>query len=91
VKTKITKFRRAAAEGAEGLEDLALVAVSGLDRAVSKGVLHANNAARRKSRLAKRLRAAGETQAAPAAAPTAKSRGTAVKKTTTRTRAATKR
>ena len=31
------------------------LAVSQLDRAVAKGVLHRNNAARRKSRLMKRL------------------------------------
>jgi small subunit ribosomal protein S20 len=33
-------------------------AISQLDRAASKGVIHANNAARRKSRLMKRLNAA---------------------------------
>ena len=33
-------------------------AISQLDRAVSKGVIHANNAARRKSRLMKRLNTA---------------------------------
>ena len=33
-------------------------AVSALDRAASKGVIHRNNAARRKSRLVKRLNAA---------------------------------
>lgn len=33
-------------------------AVSALDRAATKGVIHANNAARRKSRLMKRLEAA---------------------------------
>ena len=32
-------------------------ALSGLDRAATKGVIHRNNAARRKSRLAKRLNA----------------------------------
>jgi small subunit ribosomal protein S20 len=31
------------------------VAVSSLDRAVAKGVIHPNNAARRKSRLVKKL------------------------------------
>jgi small subunit ribosomal protein S20 len=61
VKTKVSKFRRAAAEGAEDTEQLALTAVSALDRAASKGVLHAKNAARRKSRLMKRLNAAGVT------------------------------
>jgi small subunit ribosomal protein S20 len=62
VKTKVVKFRRAVAEGAEDTEQLALTAVSALDRAVSKGVLHARNAARRKSRLMKRLNAAGVTE-----------------------------
>ena len=33
-------------------------AISRLDRAVTKGVIHANNAARRKSRLMKKLNAA---------------------------------
>ena len=32
-------------------------ALSGLDRAATKGVIHRNNAARRKSRLARRLNA----------------------------------
>jgi len=72
VKTKVSKFRRAAAEGAEDTEQLALTAASALDRAASKGVLHARNAARRKSRLMKRLNASGLTDQAatkPAAKP----------------------
>jgi small subunit ribosomal protein S20 len=68
VKTKVGKFRRAAAEGAEDTEQLALTAVSALDRAASKGVVHANNAARRKSRLMKRLNATA-VPAAPAPKP----------------------
>lgn len=36
-------------------EDGAKTAVSSLDRAASKGILHPNNAARRKSRLMKKL------------------------------------
>jgi small subunit ribosomal protein S20 len=47
--------------GSAGAEDaLAAVteAISQLDRAASKGVIHPNNAARRKSRLMKRLNAA---------------------------------
>jgi small subunit ribosomal protein S20 len=61
VKTKITRLRRALSErgeAAEHVEELATTAVSALDRAASKGVLHPNNAARRKSRLMKRLIAA---------------------------------
>jgi small subunit ribosomal protein S20 len=81
VKTKITRLRRALAERGEALEDaaqLAGTAVSALDRAAAKGVLHPNNAARRKSRLMKRLKAASaETPAdssATAAAGTRSSR-----------------
>jgi Ribosomal protein S20 len=46
------------------VEELAAVAVSALDRAVSKGVLHRNNAARRKARLMKRLQAAAPAASA---------------------------
>jgi hypothetical protein len=49
------------------------VAISALDRAVAKGVLHRNNAARRKSRLMQRLQASGQAPAAPAAAPQTRS------------------
>jgi small subunit ribosomal protein S20 len=66
VKTKVTRFRRGAAEEVENLDQLAVTAVAALDRAVSKGVLHANNAARKKSRLTKRLNA---TAQAPEPAP----------------------
>jgi hypothetical protein len=72
VKTKVTKFRRGIAEGAGGAEELVVTAISALDRAVSKGVLHRNNAARRKARLMKRLNASA---AAPAPAPAAPIRG----------------
>jgi small subunit ribosomal protein S20 len=57
VRTFVTKARHAIAaapakpETAEAIRQ----AISELDRAVSKGVLHRNNAARRKSRLMARL------------------------------------
>ncbi len=57
VKTKVNKFRRAVAAGQGDVEAMAVAAISALDRGVSKGVLHRNNAARRKSRLMKRLNA----------------------------------
>ncbi len=44
--------------GAESTLEAVTEAISQLDRAASKGVIHANNAARRKSRLMKRLNAA---------------------------------
>lgn len=82
VKTKVTKFRRAAATGEEGLAELALTAVSALDRAASKGILHRNNAARRKARLVKQLNAASSAEATAATAPAAR---TAKGRTTTKT------
>lgn len=76
VKTKISRVRRALGERGEAVEqagELTASAVSALDRAASKGVLHPNNAARRKSRLVKRLNAVGS---APAPAePAAPQRG----------------
>ena len=56
VKTQITKARQAIASGAEAQEAVR-AAVSELDRAAKKGVIHRNNAARRKSRLMKQLNA----------------------------------
>ncbi len=49
--------------------DAAKRAVISLDRAVTRGVLHRNNAARRKSRLMKKLN--GALQAKPEVAPVA--------------------
>jgi hypothetical protein len=83
----VTKFRRGIADGAEGVEDLATVAISALDRAVSKGVLHRNSAARRKARLMKRLASGLTTAVAPTPAPAAKS----APKKTTRSKTASKR
>jgi small subunit ribosomal protein S20 len=57
VKTEITKARIAISSG-EDAEEAVRAAVSELDRAAKKGVIHRNNAARRKSRLMKRLNAA---------------------------------
>jgi small subunit ribosomal protein S20 len=48
----------AGAPAATDTVEAVVAAISQLDRAVSKGVLHANNAARRKSRLMKRLNTA---------------------------------
>lgn len=87
VKTKVVKVRRAITEGGEeSLAELGAVAISALDRAAAKGVLHRNNAARRKSRLMKSLAAAGTEAAAPSR--TAKS---APKKAAARPKAAAKK
>ncbi len=55
-RTFISKARVALAGGdkAESAEAIQ-VAISSLDKAAQKGVIHKNNAARRKSRLMKRL------------------------------------
>jgi len=56
VKTQITKARQAIATDADA-EAAVRDAVSELDRAAKKGVIHRNNAARRKSRLMKQFNA----------------------------------
>lgn len=53
LKTHIRKFREAAAAGdAEKAQEMAKVACRALDKAASKGVIHANQAANRKSAVA---------------------------------------
>ena len=53
-----TKAATAAAEsGAENVEAATAIAMKRIDKAANKGVIHKNGAARRKSRLAKRLAA----------------------------------
>jgi len=68
VKTLIVKARKALSDGsAETTERVATAveAVRALDRAAAKGVLHANNAARRKGRLARQLAKVAATAPAP--------------------------
>jgi small subunit ribosomal protein S20 len=72
VKTKVTKVRRAIHDGDDDVAELGLVAISALDRAASKGIIHRNNAARRKSRLMKRLATARAEAPATATARVAK-------------------
>ena len=58
VKTKVVKARRTLVGGPVAESErfsIAMEAIQALDRAASKGVLHRNNAGRRKSRLAKQL------------------------------------
>ncbi|HET9110746.1 MAG TPA: 30S ribosomal protein S20 [Ktedonobacterales bacterium] len=66
VRTYLSKARHAIVAAPEGEMTEAAIreAVSNLDKAASKGVIHRNNAARRKSRLMARLHAAQQTQAA---------------------------
>lgn len=56
-RTAVKKAVRALNTGNEAAGSAVLTAVSRLDRAVSKGIVHRNAAARSKSRLTKRLNA----------------------------------
>jgi small subunit ribosomal protein S20 len=60
-KTMIVKTENLIAAGdVEGARATANAAMSALDKAAEKGTIHANNAARRKSRLMKRVNAASK-------------------------------
>jgi len=55
-KTSITKAEKLIFSGElESAQKAVLVAISSLDKAAEKGVIHPNNAARHKSRLMKKL------------------------------------
>ena len=70
VKTKVVKARLSFTESPVAESDraaLAIDAIRSLDRAAAKGILHRNNAARRKARLVRQLVKLGGTAAlAPA-------------------------
>jgi small subunit ribosomal protein S20 len=93
VKTKVVKARKSLVGGPVAESDryaLALEAVRALDRAASKGILHRNNAARRKARLTRQMAklkiappvaaAKGKKGAAPAPAKAAPAAKTAASK-----------
>jgi small subunit ribosomal protein S20 len=55
-KTNVTKAERLILSGElEASQKAVVTAISSLDKAAEKGVIHPNNAARRKSRLMKKL------------------------------------
>jgi small subunit ribosomal protein S20 len=58
-KTLVTKARQLVAEEDESAQGAVAEAIVALDKAATKGALHANNAARRKSRLMKLLNRSG--------------------------------
>lgn len=58
LKTDIKKAVLASESGDESSAQAVKVAVKKIDQAVSKGILHKNNAARKKSALARKLNAA---------------------------------
>jgi small subunit ribosomal protein S20 len=55
VKTNIVKAKSSIDAGEESASQKTTLAMSGIDRAVSKGVIHRNKGARLKSRLMKKL------------------------------------
>lgn len=60
-RTYVKRARQAITQNAEASSESLVEAVRALDRAAQKGVIHPNNAARRKSRLVKLLKAKSAT------------------------------
>jgi small subunit ribosomal protein S20 len=90
VKTLVSRARRPALPDAASLtSDEVRRAISALDKAAEKGVLHANNASRRKARLMSALAKLAPTAAKPAA-PTKASAKTAAPAPTGAKKPATK-
>ena len=58
LKTRTKHVVSAAESGADNLEEATRLAIKKIDKAAAKGVIHKNQAARRKSRLLKRIAAA---------------------------------
>lgn len=78
LKTAVRATREAIASGDAATAQAALaVATKKLDKATSKGVIHANNAANRKSAIAKQVAALPATSATTAAAKPAKTKAAA--------------
>jgi len=72
IKTLVVKARRGLAEKSVAAPERAasvLDAIRALDRAAAKGIVHRNNAARRKARLAGRLAELAATAPAPSGKP----------------------
>ena len=61
LKTRTKAAQAAADDGADNVGELARAAQKRIDTAAAKGVIHKNAAARKKSRLAKRLAKAAST------------------------------
>ncbi|NMB94894.1 MAG: 30S ribosomal protein S20 [Flexilinea flocculi] len=56
-RTAVAKARTAVVEKQENSEEMVLKAIIALDKAAQKGIIHKNNAARKKSHLMKKLAA----------------------------------
>jgi small subunit ribosomal protein S20 len=86
VKKAITAIEVKAEDASENIRE----AISALDRAAKKGVIHANNAARRKSRLMARLNAAQGAVGVEKKAPARKRAAAGAKKTAAKKTGASK-
>ena len=70
-KTNITKAEKLIFSGElEAAQEAVVAAISSLDKAAEKGIIHPNNAARRKSRLAKKLNQAQALSSVEGSNPT---------------------
>lgn len=61
LKTRVKHAVRAGEDGADNAAETLGLAVKRLDQAASKGIIHKNQAARRKSRLIRRVSKAAES------------------------------
>ena len=69
-KTNITRAEKLIFSGElESAQEAVVAAIGSLDRAAEKGVIHPNNAARRKSRLMKKLNEARTSPSAEGSTP----------------------
>ncbi len=69
-KTSITKAEKLIVSGdLEAAKKAVVAAISSLDKAAGKSTIHANNAARRKSRLMKKLNKAQSSSSTKASTP----------------------
>ena len=66
-RTAVNQARAAFDAGVPETKEAVLKAISALDKAAEKGVIHKNNAARRKSRLMKKLASFKPGESAPKA------------------------
>jgi small subunit ribosomal protein S20 len=73
-RTAVNQARAAFDAGEPETKEAVLKAISALDKAAEKGVIHKNNAARRKSRLMKKLASFTPGEGAPKAKNTRKSK-----------------
>ncbi|MCU1345555.1 MAG: rpsT [Acidimicrobiia bacterium] len=62
LKTRVKSAIKAASTTAEGADDALRLAIKRIDKAATKGVIHKNSAARRKSRLMRQVNAAASAE-----------------------------